>query len=71
VKTVELVVEEREWMPEDTPVLLRVAWGEKDLGLKVKQAGGKWLPDRKLWRLPYGKVLVLGLGERVVRDWDG
>ncbi len=68
-KTVELVVEEHEWMPEDTLVCIRVAWGEKDLGVKVKQAGGKWLPEKKLWELPYGKVVALELVERIVRDW--
>jgi hypothetical protein len=68
-KTVELVVEEHEWMPDDTLVRVRVAWGEKDLGVKVKQAGGRWLSDVKLWELPYGKAVALGLAERVVRDW--
>jgi len=69
LKTVELVVEEREWMPEETRVLVRVAWGEKELGIKVKRAGGVWLPERKLWELPYGKVVELGLEERMVREW--
>lgn len=68
-KTVELVVEECEWMPDDTLVRVRVAWGEKDLGRKVKLAGGKWLPEVKLWELPYGKAVVLGLTERIARDW--
>ena len=71
VKTVELVVEERAWAPVDEPVLLKVSWGEKELGIKVKRAGGEWLADKKLWRLPYGKVLELGLGERVIGDWEG
>jgi hypothetical protein len=71
MKTVELVVEEREWTPVDALVLLKISWGEKALGIKVKRAGGEWLSDRKLWRLPYGKVLELGLGERVVGGWDG
>ncbi len=68
-KTVELVVAEHEWMPDDTLVHVQVAWGEKDLGVKVKQAGGKWLSEMKLWELPYGKVVALGLVERMVRDW--
>ena len=68
-KTVELVVEEHEWMPDNTLVRVRVAWAENDLRAKVKQAGAKWLPDVKLWELPYGKAVALGLTERVVRDW--
>jgi hypothetical protein len=68
-KTVELVVEECEWMPADTPVRVRVAWGERDLGVRVKRAGGRWLSEVKLWELPYGKAVSLGLTERIVRDW--
>jgi len=68
-KTVELVVEEREWMPDDALVRVRVAWGEKELGVKVKREGGRWLSDVKLWELSYGKAVALGLGERIVRDW--
>jgi hypothetical protein len=69
-KTVELIVDEHEWMPDDTPVFVQIAWGEKELGVKVKQAGGRWLPEKKLWELTYRKVVKLGLCERVVRDWE-
>ncbi len=69
LKTVELVVEEREWMPDDTRVLVRVAWDEQELRGKVKGAGGRWRPERKLWELPYSKVVELGLEERMVREW--
>jgi len=71
LKTVELVVEEHEWMPEDTPVLIRVAYEEIELRGRVKQAGGKWLPEKKFWQLPYGMVLKLGLEARMVREWEG
>jgi hypothetical protein len=66
---VELLVEECEWIPDDALVRVRVAWGEKELGVKVKQAGGKWLPEVRLWELSYGKAVILGLRERIVRDW--
>ncbi len=69
-KTVELIVEEREWMPADSLVRVRIAWGEVDLGVQVKQAGGKWLPEKKLWELAYVQVVKLGLLERMVRDWE-
>jgi hypothetical protein len=69
-KTVELVVEEHEWVPDNALVRVRVAWGERSLGMKVKQAGGKWLSEMKLWELPYGQVVALGLTERMVRDWE-
>lgn len=31
------------------PVHVRVAYDELDLRRRVKEAGGHWLPDRKLW----------------------
>jgi hypothetical protein len=69
-KTVELIVDEHEWMPNDTPVYVKIAWVETELRIKIKQAGGRWLPEKKLWELVYGKVVKLGLCERIVRDWE-
>jgi hypothetical protein len=34
----------------------------------VKAAGGQWLPERRLWRLPARKVSELGLEKRVVDE---
>ena len=53
--------------------LLRIGFHETELRQKVKQAGGTWLKHEKLWRLPYSKVVDLGLEERVVEliDADG
>jgi hypothetical protein len=47
-------------------VLLRVAYAEAALRRKVKDAGGKWLPDKRLWKPPYHAVRSLGLQNRVV-----
>lgn len=70
LKTVELVVDEREWMPDDTPVFIKVAYDEVDLRNKVKKTGGQWRRELQLWELAYGKVVDLGLEERMVRDWE-
>lgn len=69
-KTVELIVEEVDWLPHNALVLVRVAWGEKEMGIKVKNAGGKWNTARKAWELTYDKVVELGLENRVVRGWE-
>ena len=47
-------------------VLLRIGYKEEAMRARVKAAGGKWLPDKKLWRLPYRLVEQLGLQNRVV-----
>jgi len=73
-KTVELLVAEREWRPRprrpsaDQIVGLRVAFTEVEVRHQVKQAGGTWDPDRRLWQLPYGHVVALGLTDRIAND---
>jgi len=44
---------------------IKVQYREKELQRKVKQAGGIWRPRHKLWELPYGKILELGLEGRI------
>ena len=71
VKTVELIVEETNWVP--TPgrrawnalVGLRIEINEQELQRQVKNAGGKWNKTRKLWELPYHIVLELHLQDRI------
>ena len=71
-KTVELIVEETEWEPrpaKEEIVGVRVAWGERELAWQVKQAGGRWNGERKLWELPYERAKAMGLEKRMV--WPG
>jgi hypothetical protein len=63
--TVELVVEEVPTLG-GARVGLRVAWSEKDLRQRVKEAGGKWDAQAGLWMLPLGTARRLGLAERIV-----
>ncbi|MBI1880120.1 MAG: hypothetical protein HYR94_18185 [Chloroflexi bacterium] len=66
-KTVELIEEEAVWLPDPGEVVqVRVEWGEADLARQVKQAGGVWKSQEKVWELPLGEVMALGLEDRIV-----
>ena len=67
-KTVELIVDERDWRPfaAKTLVSIRIDWQEERLREQVKQAGGHWRPDEKVWELSYEKAVELGLENRIV-----
>jgi hypothetical protein len=67
VTTVELVVDTVPIRPRsDALVGLRVGAGERELQAKVKQGGGRWDAQARLWHLPRRVALVLGLKERIV-----
>jgi hypothetical protein len=74
LKTVELIIEETPWQPEApkiplNPIMrLQIQYGEIALRERVKAAGGKWSPEKKLWELPYQEILKLGLTGRIVED---
>jgi hypothetical protein len=78
-KTVELVIEQLPWNPAQRPrrqgegsgrppvlVGLRVHFHEEQLRKRVKEAGGRWLPEKKLWVVPMGVARRLGLADRAV-----
>jgi hypothetical protein len=73
-KTVELLVAERDWEPprprfaDDQIVELRVPFADLAVRDRVKQAGGRWNPARRLWQLRYDRAVALGLDARVVDD---
>ena len=73
-KTVELLVAERDWEPprpcfaDDQIVGLRVAFTDVAVRDRVKQAGGRWNPARRVWQLRYDRAVALGLGPRIVDD---
>jgi hypothetical protein len=73
LKTVELVVDEREWVPRPrvaghTIVELRIPFADARARTVVKQAGGRWNPNRKTWHLRYDRVVANGLSDRICRD---
>ena len=74
--TIELVVENVPWEPKGKPptpeipteriVEIRIAYGEADLGRKVRASGGQWNKQKKVWELPYREVLRLKLADRII-----
>ena len=73
IKTVEIIEEELPWAAPprtravaDEWVLVRLDYGEVELRNTVKNYGGLWQPQRKLWKIPYPAVHQLGLEDRIV-----
>ncbi len=74
ITTAEVVVNERPFPPTSLhwpanpprKLLVRIAFDESALSRAVKEAGGRWLPDLKLWELPREQVLKLDLEGRIV-----
>ena len=52
----------------DQIVGLRVAFADAAVRDRVKQAGGTWNPERRVWQLRYGRVVALGLNSRIVDE---
>ena len=75
--TAEIIVDEseRDPLPSATarrqrmPVYIGVR--ETSLREKVKAAGGRWDPDKRVWHLPMEQVLQLGLTGRVTTPDQG
>jgi hypothetical protein len=56
LKTVELIIErkpseKRVHIPWNKTLLVRTDYGEVDLGVAVKNEGGKWNKEKKLWEI--------------------
>ena len=71
-KTIEIIVDTKPWQVETKKISknkivnIRITIDEIESRRKVKAAGGKWDPKRKVWQLPYEKVTALGLLDRIV-----
>lgn len=71
LKTIELVVDEKHWLPRqirEMPVWVNLAFDERDLRREVARLGGRWDPDRRLWELRFGDAERLGLEARITHD---
>ena len=73
LKTAEIIVDERPWVPDPEStlkryrsVLISIAYGEMNLRLKIKKAGGTWIPERRAWQLPFTIVRQMGLEKRIL-----
>lgn len=73
ITTVEIIADKGIWeknpqkIPKSKIMRIRVDYGEISLAKLVKAAGGRWNKQIKLWELPYGEVLTLGLEKRIVK----
>lgn len=74
LKTVEIVVEEKSvktalrYHDEDIVAVI-VAFTENALRDKLKVAGGRWDPVKKVWHVPYGSIRGdAELEERILKD---
>lgn len=80
--TVELIVDERDYEPgvnyrlanaqkHNALVPIKIAFDEVELRERVKQAGGKWHMEDKVWLMPLSRVNEMRLSDRIVeRDVD-
>ena len=72
--TAEIIVDQSEWDPLPSEVArrekvaVRIGVAETRLREKVKAAGGRWNPARRLWLLPMEQVLQLGLADRAEQE---
>ena len=53
---------------DETPVPVRIAYGEAELGKMARKMGGKWAADVKLWYIEYGKIKGTELEKHIVLD---
>lgn len=71
-KTIELIVDTVPWEPKvhapdpNQVVYLHLDDRDEPVRRQVRQAGGRWNLDRKLWALPYQRVKELGLERLLV-----
>jgi len=75
--TVELIVDTGFYMPASNTrtqykslesnriVMVRIDFQETKLRQKIKQAGGKWNPERKRWQVKHCEAEKLGLTARI------
>lgn len=74
IKTVELIVEKKELpivtkrIKDETPVPVKIVYGETELGKMARKLGGKWDADVKLWFVEYGKIKGTELEKHIVLD---
>jgi len=69
---VELVVEETLWWPKvsdpagEEIVAVRVEWQESELRAALKEVGGRWNPEKRVWEVRYDRIVAWVLEDRVV-----
>ncbi|MBL8168225.1 MAG: hypothetical protein JNJ50_08735 [Acidobacteria bacterium] len=70
-KTVELIVESTSWIPQDESIPpdsivgVRVELNEINLQRRLRQAGGIWNRQLRLWQIRYDQAVALKLEDRI------
>jgi len=71
-KTIELIVETVPWTPHSEPIRsdfivgVKVELQEVNLQKQIRQAGGKWNRQLRLWEIRYDQAVALSLQARIV-----
>jgi hypothetical protein len=74
IKTVEIVVERKEWTPPpprfaaDEIVPVRIAYQESACKRMAREAGGRWNPEARLWFIQYGRIKGTLLEKHIILD---
>lgn len=72
IKTAEFIVKywnedvKSEKIPFNKIVHLKVEFGERQIGMLIRSAGGKWNKQKRYWELPYREVKSIGLEDRII-----
>ncbi len=72
-KTIELIIDEVAWerkarryKPQQV-VGVRVGMEEQELQKRVKQAGGRWNKEERVWEIRYDRAVSIGVKDRIAR----
>lgn len=74
LKTVELVVERTPWSPpkpeyaDDETVHLQIRVDDMPARSQAKAAGGRWDPEKRLWRVKFGRIAGTALEKHIYVD---
>ncbi|MEP7339061.1 MAG: hypothetical protein ABI977_15100 [Acidobacteriota bacterium] len=63
------IVEKFGWPPtkKTSVVGLRVELKETDIQRGIKQADGKWSPEKRIWEISCDQAVALGMKERIIQ----
>lgn len=73
-KTVELIVDETEWVPKQTDKMLtkwfyvQTEQNEADLIKKIKRHGGRRDPENCLWAMRLSAIIKINLCDRIIDE---
>ena len=73
ITTVEIIVDRSKWevnnkkIPKNKMIEIDLRYEETDLRRLVKNAGGRWNREKKVWEMAYGEILSLGLTKRIIK----